>query len=73
MKKQVPKLKKKIESKKFIIKQRSISQMNKPHVPILQKYSSDKVEENLLFNFRGVGVSRLKLLDIYNRFIEAVR
>lgn len=44
MKKQTPKLKKKMESKKFIIKQRSISQMNKPHVPILQKYSSDKVE-----------------------------
>jgi hypothetical protein len=31
------------------------------------------VEENLLLNYRGSGVSRLKLLGIYGRFMEAVR
>lgn len=44
MKKQAPKLKRKAESKKFIIKQRSASQMNKGPVPVIKKYSSDKVE-----------------------------
>ena len=39
---------------------------------VLKKYSSDKVEENLIFNYRGLRVSRLKLLDIYARFMDKV-
>lgn len=64
--------KKKREGKKFIIRQRSTSQTAKQNVQVLKKYSSDKVEENLCFNYRGLRVSRLKLLDIYTRFMDRV-
>jgi hypothetical protein len=43
MKKNVPTSKRKIDSRKFIIKQRSISHMGKGPVQVLKKYSSDKV------------------------------
>lgn len=70
----IAKLKKKTEGKKFIVKQRSISQMSKGTTQIIaSKYKSEKIEENLLLNFRGIGVSRLKLLNIYTRFMESVK
>lgn len=48
--------------------------MGKGPVQIIKdKFSSDKVEENLLLNFRGAGVSRLKLLGIYSRLMDAIR
>ena len=69
-----PKMKRKKDGRKFIVKQRSVSHMSKgPTQVIKSKYTSDKVEENLLLNFRGMGVSRLKLLNILNRFMESVR
>ena len=70
----VPKMKKKSDGRKFIVKQRSVSHMSKgPTEVIKSKYTSDKVEENLLLNFRGKGVSRSKLLTILDRFMELVR
>ena len=65
-------MKKRSDGKKFIIRQRSHSNAVKQNVQVLQKYSSDKVEENLIFNYRGLKVSRLKLLDIYTRFVEHI-
>ncbi len=65
--------KKRRDGKKFIIRQRSSSQAAKQHVEVIKKYSSDKVEENLIFNYRGLKISRLKLLDIYDRFMDRVK
>lgn len=65
-------MKKRSDGKKFIIRQRSNSNAVRQNVQVLQKYSSDKVEENLIFNYRGLKVSRLKLLDIYTRFVDHI-
>lgn len=70
LKREVGKGKKRSDGKKFIIRQRSSSNAAKQNVQVLKKYSSDKVEENLIFNYRGLKISRLKLLDIYTRFVE---
>lgn len=40
--------------------------------PVIARPSLQKVEENLIFNYRGIGVSRRKLLMMYNRAIEAM-
>lgn len=47
--------------------------MAKNHVQVLKKNSTDKVEENLIFNYRGIGLSRLKLVDRLERYFEAMR
>jgi hypothetical protein len=72
LKRDIIRMKKRSDGKKFIIRQRSNSNAAKQNVQVLQKYSSDKVEENLIFNYRGLKVSRLKLLDIYTRFVEHI-
>ena len=70
----VPKTKKKHDGRKFIVKQRSVSHIGKGPVRVIKpKYSSDKVEENLLLNYRGMGVSRLKLLSLLSSFMDAVK
>jgi hypothetical protein len=33
----------------------------------------DKVEENLIFNYRGIGISRFRLLSLFTRLIEFLR
>jgi hypothetical protein len=47
--------------------------MAKNNVQVLKKNSTDKVEENLIFNYRGIGLSRLKLVDRLERYFEALR
>lgn len=72
LKRDLVRAKKRSDGKKFIVRQRSSSNAAKQNVQVLKKYSSDKVEENLIFNYRGLKISRLKLLDIYTRFIDCV-
>jgi len=55
--------KKKIDGRKFIVRQRSTSQVAKEKMPVLYQNVTDKVEETLIFNYRGIGISRLKLID----------
>ena len=68
IKKNPPK-QKKHHAKKFIVRQRSNSNIAKPIPKVIVKQNIDKIEENLLFNFRGIGFSRLRLIDIFNRYI----
>jgi hypothetical protein len=43
LKREIVKMKKRSDGKKFIIRQRSTSHTAKQNVPVLKKYSSDKV------------------------------
>lgn len=73
IKRDVPRMKKKSDGRKFIVRQRSISQLTKPTTKVISdKYKSEKVEENLLLNYRGTKVSRIKLLGIFSKFMETV-
>ena len=69
LKRELPK--RKVDGRKFIVRRKSVSHMSK-QTPVISRPSMQKVEENLIFNYRGIGVSRKKLLHMYNRMVEAM-
>jgi hypothetical protein len=54
-------------NQKFIYKKKSMTFSQKP-----QK-SKERIKEGMIFNFRGVGFSKQKLMDLFQHLVKQIK